>query len=273
MSAALSHMPFQPHENAGGVRAFVLAAVVHLALFTFLYFGVSWTNQPPAPAEAVMWTTLPPITVPTPPQPRVVPPTPPKPEPKPEIEEPKPAPPPPVKADIEVKVEKKKPEPKKEPPKKEEPKKEPPKKEPPKKEEPKKEVKPLPMDDIQRELMKEEQKRSSDKIAQLAQRETQTVSSSGASNEWGAKVAALVRSKVPINIANAVSGNPTAVFEVTLLPGREVGAVKLIKSSGNSAYDEAAQQAIQASSPLPPPTAGMQEIPRVLRFEARPKDK
>jgi colicin import membrane protein len=86
-------------------------------------------------------------------------------------------------------------------------------------------------------------------------------------------VAALVRSKVPVNVANAVPGNPTAVFEVTLLPGREVGTVKLVKSSGYPAYDEAAAQAIQAASPLPAPTPGMPEIPRVLRFEAKPKDR
>lgn len=272
MSAVIANMPFQPRQDsAGGVRAFVLAAIIHVLLFVFLYFGISWQNKPPAPAEAELWTALPP---PSAPQPRVEPRPEPKPEPKPVIEEPKPTPPPPVKADIEQKIEKKKPEPKKEPPKKEEPKKEPPKKEPPKKEEPKKEVaKAPPLDDIQRELMKEERARQNDQMAKLADREMRAASASGSSNEWVGKVAALVRSKVPVNIANAVPGNPTAVFEVTILPGREVGMVKLVKSSGNPAYDEAAAQAIQASSPLPPPTPGMPEIPRVMRFEAKPKDR
>jgi len=266
-----AELPFHPHNDRGSVRAFVLAAVIHCLLFAFLYFGISWTNQPPAPAQADLWASLPPMSSPPP---RVAPE--PKPEPKPVVEEPKPAPPPPVKADIEQKAEKEKPKPKKEPPPKPEEKKEPPKPEPPKKIPPKAEVK--PPDDLARELAKEDMQRQlrqetarNDLNRQLAQESR--AGANGASDAWASKVGAMVRSKVPISIASAVPGNPTAVFDVTVLPGREVGMVTLVKSSGYPAYDDAAKQAIQATSPLPPPTAGMQEIPRRLRFEATPKEK
>ncbi|MDB5805172.1 MAG: periplasmic protein TonB, links inner and outer rane [Betaproteobacteria bacterium] len=271
---AAAELPFQPHNDRGSIRAFVLAAVVHGLLFAFLYFGISWTSQPAAPAQAELWASLPPMA-----QPRVVPPPVVKPEPpKPVVEEPKPEPPPPVKADIVQKIEKKKPEPVKPPPKKEEPKKEPPKKAEPPRPVPKPEEKqpdPLAseMERMKRELSKDT---AQNDIKQALSKEGQQKAvpgSSGSSNTWTSKVGALVRAKVPISIANAVPGNPTAIFEVTVLPGREVGLVKLVKSSGYPAYDEAAQHAIEATSPLPPPTPGMGEIPRLLRYEATPKDK
>ena len=39
---ASAQLPFQPHlDNAGAIRAFALAAVMHCLLFAFLYFGLS----------------------------------------------------------------------------------------------------------------------------------------------------------------------------------------------------------------------------------------
>ena len=51
-----------------------------------------------------------------------------------------------------------------------------------------------------------------------------------------------------------ISGNPEAVYSVTLLPGGEVLDVKLVKSSGVPAYDAAVERAIHAADPLPVPT-------------------
>ncbi|HEX4329352.1 MAG TPA: energy transducer TonB [Burkholderiales bacterium] len=269
-----AELPFRPHNDRGSVRAFVLAAVIHCLLFAFLYLGISWTNQAPAPAQADLWASLPPMASPPP---RVVPPEP-KPEPKPVVEEPKPVPPPPLKADIEQKAEKEKPKPKKEPPPKPEE-----KKEPPKKAEVKEPPKPLPkpqpdplaseLDRMKRELNQDTAQNDLQRsLAKEGQQRKATSGSAGTSDAWGAKVAALVRSKVPINIANAVSGNSPAVFTVTVLPGREVGTVTLVKSSGSPAYDDAAKQAIQATSPLPAPTGGMTEMPRSFTLNAYPKD-
>jgi len=50
-----------------------------------------------------------------------------------------------------------------------------------------------------------------------------------------------------------VTGNPEAVFAVSLLPDGAVLSLKLMKSTGNSALDAAIERAINKSSPLPKP--------------------
>lgn len=64
-----------------------------------------------------------------------------------------------------------------------------------------------------------------------------------------------IRAKVKGNIILAVdvAGNPEAVFDVVQLPTGEVLSVRLSRSSGNRAYDEAVERAINKSSPLPKP--------------------
>ena len=66
---------------------------------------------------------------------------------------------------------------------------------------------------------------------------------------------AKIRGKIKGNIilANDPTGNPEAVFEVNQLPTGEVIDVRLTKSSGNPAYDQAVERAILKSSPLPKP--------------------
>ncbi|MGV8899478.1 MAG: cell envelope integrity protein TolA [Burkholderiaceae bacterium] len=44
-----------PHEP-GRWRAITLAAVVHLALFAFLWFGIRWQNEKPMTVEAEIWS-------------------------------------------------------------------------------------------------------------------------------------------------------------------------------------------------------------------------
>lgn len=51
----------------------------------------------------------------------------------------------------------------------------------------------------------------------------------------------------------ALSGNPEAVFQLRLLPDGEVLEVRLVKPSGQPAYDEAVERAIRKASPLPLP--------------------
>jgi colicin import membrane protein len=66
---------------------------------------------------------------------------------------------------------------------------------------------------------------------------------------------AKIRGKIRGNIilANEPSGNPEAMFEVNQLPTGEVLDVRLVRSSGNAAYDQAVERAILKSSPLPKP--------------------
>lgn len=258
-----ANAPYAPRSTgrAGRIRSFALAAAIHGLLFAFLYFGIRWQSRPPAAIEAELWSEPPravaPVAAPRPA------PEPPRPVAR---EEPKPEPAPP-KPDIAVKEEKKKPEPKKE----EKP-----------KAEPKKEVREKPNDDpvkaaLAKELANDEAKRKiaedlqRDAVAQKAASEA-NAQSQKAAREWNDRVAAKIRSRLPISVTSAVAGNPEAVFEVALLPGLEVGSVRLVKSSGNPAYDEAAERAIKAASPLPPPAGERFKPPPVLNLRMRPKD-
>ncbi len=66
-----------------------------------------------------------------------------------------------------------------------------------------------------------------------------------------------------------LSGNPEAEFAVSQLPDGTVTSVRMIRSSGFTALDEAIDRAINASSPLPlPPTPEL--FQRELRLKFRP---
>lgn len=83
-----------------------------------------------------------------------------------------------------------------------------------------------------------------------------------------ADYAALIRNKIRGNIVlpPRLEGNPEAVFEVVQLPDGEVMSVRLSRSSGNPALDEAIERAILKSSPLPRP-----KLPELFRRELRLK--
>lgn len=75
--------PYSVPKEPGSIRAILLAAAVHVALFAFLWFGIHWQSQQPIAVEAEVWSpdikeAAPPAPEPTPvPQPTPVP----KPEP------------------------------------------------------------------------------------------------------------------------------------------------------------------------------------------------
>ena len=69
-----------------------------------------------------------------------------------------------------------------------------------------------------------------------------------------------------------ISGNPQAEYRVTLLPGGEVLSAKLVKSSGNAAYDGAVERAIYKAQPLPlPPDPALFAAFRELELQFRPQ--
>jgi len=275
-----------PDNEESNWVAFVLAALVHLLLIGALFFGVQWKSTAPTSVAVEVWRAPPPAVVaksePKPePAPEEIKPEP-KPEPKPV---PKAEPAPTIKPDIAIKEEKKpkKEEPPKPEPKKEEPKKPEPKKPEPKREEPKEvEPKPEPID-LSKELANEQKQLDQKKVAQdqraraaaesdlMAQLKGEQASAGRARGE--AAYIAKIQGKIKGNISLAgisIQGNPEAIFEVTQLPTGEILNVKLSKSSGNKALDEAIERAIRKSSPLPKP-----DIPEVfdrsLKIPYRPK--
>ena len=257
-AANAPHLP-RSAGRAGTVRSFALAFVVHGLLFAFLYFGIRWQSRPPAAIEAELWREPPRPVAPAP----VTPPQPAPEPPKPVVrEEPKPEPEPtPRKPDIVEKEEKKKPEPKK---KEEKPKVEPKKQEIPR-EDPFKAA-------AEKEInQREAANKAARELAALKSSSAETAANQRKLEGWADQVRSLIRRDVKAAIADAVVGNPEAVFEVELLPGPRVGTVRKLKSSGNLPYDEAAQRAIEANERLPTPPAGV-VLDRILVLRMRPKD-
>ncbi|BAK75079.1 protein TolA [Pseudogulbenkiania sp. NH8B] len=86
---------------------------------------------------------------------------------------------------------------------------------------------------------------------------------------YASKVQAKV--KPLVQVPPELSGNPKAVVQVTLLPSLEVRAVRLLASSGNTAYDEAVQRAIWEAKTFPSLPAGASFTDfRQLKLEFRP---
>ena len=245
---------FEERIDPGRISSFVLAALVHLLLLAILIFGVRWQNRPPESISVELWeppqAVQPPVVEPPKPAPRVEAPPPPKPEPR--IEKP----------DI---VEKAPPKPKPEP-KVEKP-------------APKPEPKPAPLKPRVDESQKRMQEALAREQASLAVDRERTnlreqlaresaASSQKAMLDWMGKVRAKIRGNVVL--PPDVRGNPEALFDVVQLPTGEVLSVKLKKSSGNPALDDAIERAILKSSPLPKPDK--ESPPRSFQLKYRPLD-
>jgi colicin import membrane protein len=236
----------QRHDQALG-RSFALSTFVHLALAAVLFFGVRWQSHAPDTVTVDL------VEAPPPP-------------PAPAVEAPKPPP-------VEVK-----PEPRVEKPQIAIPEK------PKPKPKPKPEVKPKPDPDFQKRLKEQvaqeqkaldEQRRERELRELIARQQAdaaraQAAARARALNEYIARIQAKVRSNwiLPPDL----QGNPEAIFDVVQLPTGEVLSTRLVKSSGNAAYDAAVERAILKSSPLPLP-ASRELFSRELKLTFRPQDK
>ena len=92
---------------------------------------------------------------------------------------------------------------------------------------------------------------------------------SRAQADWIDKIRIRIRNN--INLPPDIPGNPEAVFDIVQLPTGEIIDVKLRKSSGVGAYDNAVQRAILKSSPLPKPNPS-DLFQRNLELRFRPSD-
>lgn len=220
----------QPGNTTGKYAALALAAIVHLVLLAFLFYGVRWQTQADdvvevelvraaAPAAAVSSTpTFQPASV---------------------ID--KEPPPAPRHPDITVK----------EPKPKERPREETPKELP--QETPKIRTDSF-LDQLKHEAERLVQRKNVDAAAaDLAK--AQAAREAGARDKGIADYLARIRGKIRGNIVlpPEIKGNPEAVFEVTQLPSGEIIAARLKQSSGNPALDSAIERAILKSNPLPKP--------------------
>jgi colicin import membrane protein len=239
MSTALTYP--EPYRFSAGM----LALTVHLFFFFVLYFGFRWQAQPPEEFMVEMWESLPDAEVA--PEQQPVPPVQAEPKPLPKVVAPVL---PPVKADIEIRDKKKK------------------------------QAEEKAKAAAEARVKQEKEKRELDKYA--AQRAAGLQQEQARIRaEVDAATATLVgsyqdkiRAKIRRNIVMPpdVPASAKAEFKVTLLPGGDVLEVELIRSSGHTAYDNAAERAIYKAQPLPVPTEeGLQKMFRELKLTIRPE--
>jgi colicin import membrane protein len=91
---------------------------------------------------------------------------------------------------------------------------------------------------------------------------------SGPSPGYNSRLVARIRPNVVFT--DAVSGNPVAEIEVRTQPDGTITSRRLVKSSGNPAWDEAALRAIDRTGSLPRDTDG--KVPSPMIVVLRPQD-
>jgi colicin import membrane protein len=252
----------------GRLRAGVLAVVVHIVFFAFMFFGLNWKTSPPESMAVDLWSSLPPPPPPVQPAAKAAPPAPvPPPPPEAKPLPPEPEVPPPAKPDIVLKEKIEKPKPEKKPVEQ----KQPPKKEKELKEQAERELKAKEQKEKERkekeqkdkELKEKEQKariateveqlqreqEANDKRQQLAAAQSRLADEMA---EYKAKIMAKIRRNIVM--PPDLPGNPAVEFDVTLLPGGDILDVKMRRTSGYPAFDSAVERGIFMSKPLPLPS-------------------
>ena len=203
------------YPEPGKVPSALLAILVHLALFTMLFFGVRWQSKHPDTVVVELWEEPPVEVVKTKPievKPEHIP-TPPKLEKE-------------VKPDIVIEKAKKKEQQQEE------------------------QMKRL----LQEQLLRESQalkieKERQEELQRLKQAEASE------KNRQMADYIEKIKAKIKGNtlVPGEIKGNPEAIFDVVQLPSGEIISANLRKSSGYTSYDTAIERAILKSSPLPKP--------------------
>ena len=251
----------QIRKEPGRLPAGVFAVVVHLVFAGILIFGVSWQNKQSAPVEAELWSKLP--SAPSKSSDAPAPPPRPKQEIKKEIK------PEPVKAKPEPKpkMEKQEAQPKPDIALKEKLQKK-------KIEEEKLKIEQEKIKQVEtKKLEQDKKKKLAEAKAQEEQEEvinnllaaqknakakasaSETASAANASDAVIGTAKDRIRAKIKQNtqVPPDVAGHPSVVYKLVLLPSGDLLSVTLVKSSGNTAYDEAVARGINKAAPLPLP--------------------
>jgi colicin import membrane protein len=249
-------------NNSDTVPAGVLALLVHTIFFSLLYFGFSWQSHTPAMMMVEMWDALPDEPKIEKPLEVVAPPTPPK------VVEVKPVLP--SRAEIALENKKKKLQAEKEK-----------KAEQDKKDdfEKKRKIEALIARerqdtehlDQEKKLQEERRLRQEGRIRseQDRMRKESDIATRTEIDRYKEKIQSKIRRN--IIMPPDVPASAEAKFFVRVLPGGDVVEVMLEKSSGNAAYDSAAERAIYKSRPLPlPANPELERVFRELRLSLKP---
>ncbi len=259
--SATARQVLSKRREPGKLPAAMFALVIHAGFFALIVFGVSWQVKPPTILNAEIWRELPAINSPKSPpvaeveptpEPRIEPPAPTKPV---KVEPPKPLPP--SKVDIalnekkvreeKIKIEQQKRDEKKR------------------------------VDD--KKKAEEEKIRKADELKRNAaedklrsEAEARDAAIKGARDkaiqDYAGKVATLIRNRA--NIPESVTGKPIVEVKLRLLVNGAVLDAQIVKASGNRAFDDAVERAINGVRQWPLPDdasilGGRREL--ILRIE------
>jgi colicin import membrane protein len=262
-----------PRAEPGALRAFGFALLVHLLLAAALTWGVNWKRNDPALSfEAELWSALPqeaapPLAAPPPPPPEPV-----------VAPAPTPAPPPPAQAlpdaDIALEREKKRKADEK-------------KKAEALADKAEKAEKAKKLEEAKKLATQKEQQTKKQAAAEAKQRKENldrmnaqlgatgaadakgsAQKASGPSASYESKVNAKIRPNIVFTETNV--GNPVAEVEVRTTLDGTITSQRLVKSSGNKAWDDAVIKAIIRTESLPRDVDG--RVPTPLIIGLRPKD-
>ena len=259
----MKRQPEQPaalekRAQPGQVRAVILALIVHALFFGFIIVGVSWQSSPTPPVVAELWDKLPPAVAkaPPPPEPEPPKPEPPKPEP-PKPDPPKPeAKPQPPKPDPEIALKAEREKREREKKKREDEVKK-------KRDELEAAKKKREQEDAAKKKLEADKRRREEEAAKLAAekaRATQLEAKQKEFNQYVSRIQAKIRSRA--NVPDTVTGKPNVQVLIRVLPGGDVLDIRVVKPSGNRAYDTAIERAIRSAAPLPVPDVNSELFPQ-----------
>ena len=308
MPSATDRLEFGPPREGASPRAFALAMLVHVLLIAALTWGVSWKRTDSSSSfEAELWSALPQEAAPRLVETAPAPPPPPPPPPAPAPREVKVAPPAPdvdialeqekkrkllkqqkeaeeeqeqklldkQKAELQAKKEKEK---EKEKDKAQQAKEDLAQRkalDDAKKVEAKKlEAKEQAQQKLAQAAVEKQRQQNIDRIAGLAgatggaEAKGSAQRSSGPSAGYAGKVRAAVKPNVIFT--EDISGNPKAEIEVRTTLDGSIISQRLVKSSGDQAWDDAAIKAVIRTGTLPRDIDG--KVPTPMILEIRPRD-
>lgn len=259
MSAIADRPEFTPPPTRGLLRAIGLAILAHAALVAALTWGVRWKRDAEVIAvQAELWASVPVQAAPA------AQPPPPAPVPKPEPIAPKAEPKPLAKPDIALERERERRR--------------------------KQEAEAIEQEQRKRqaEQQRAREQRDKEELARLeAQRKANLARMAGLAGATGPATASgsvpqsagpsstyagrvIGRIKPNIVFTEAPTGNPTTIVEVRTAPDGTITGRRLLRSSGQRAWDEAVMKALDKTDALPKDTDG--RVPPVLEISFRPLD-
>lgn len=266
MNTEVQHNPLMPRSPDGTGAGIALSLGVHAVLLAALAGVVQWRTQTPVVAAAELWASVPEVAA-APPAPA------PAPVPAPAPAPPPPAPPPrapaPPKPDIAAEQAAQQRERERQEREREQ------------REREQREQRERQRREREQRAEQERQAAATEQARQEQLRRITEAAGSTGSNTAGtaarnaapsasyvARLAALIRSNSVF--AGEVTNNNAAEVEVRTGAGGTILSRRLVKSSGNPAWDDAVLRAIDKTARLPPDTDG--RVPASLLIAFRPKE-